>query len=280
MSDSYFKNPSISASGLKLIDKSPAHYFNNLLNPSESTEPQKFGTETHCAVLEPAEFDNRYAIVPEGLDFRSKEGKEVKAAIEASGKQAIKYADMQDILAIQKAVQSNPDYAELLKHNPIFEKEFYLYFDGIAVKMKTDMIIEPCDAYPSGLIYDLKSTTDASPAGFAKQMWNMKGYIQAAFYPALFQREYNTAEKPPFIWHPVERSAPYLNALYRAPAHLVEFGYDECVRLLAVYEECTKTGIWPGYPSGITELTLPTWAENVIAGVDDIEINFDDEDAQ
>ena len=31
-------------------------------------------------------------------------------------------------------------------------------------------------------------------------------------------------------------------------------------RLLNLYAECKRTGIWPGYPAGISHINLPRWA--------------------
>lgn len=274
----YFKNPAISASGLKLIDRSPAHFFESRTNPKESTDPQKFGTFAHCAILEPQEFDNRFTMIPEGINFTTKEGKEIRATIIASGKEAVKYEAMQDILKIQAIFQSHPFVVEMNKCNPEFEKEHYYYFDGIAAKMKTDIIIQPCASFPTGLVFDLKTTTDASPESWARTLWNGKGYIQVAWYIDSFQRIYGTV--PDFVFGVIEKSSPYLMAFYRPPAHLIEYGREECNRLLGIYNECMNTGVWAGYPSGVNELVLPSWAENVISGGVEVEINFVDDNEE
>ncbi len=270
---SYYENPAISASGLKQIARSPAHF----ITEREPTDSMKFGSAAHCAILEAHDFDNRYAIVPEGIDYRSKEGKEIKAAIEASGKEPIKFADAQDILALAKAVRAHPKLAELLELNPEFEKEFFFNIDDrIPAKMKMDLVIMPRDEYPNGLIVDVKSCPDASPEGFARGMWNMKGFIQSSFYTKHFQKIHDTPERPPFLWLAAERKPPYLTAIYSAPQHLLEYSDTECDRLLKIYEECMHTGAWRGYDQSVTELMLPMWAETIMSGGDS-PVLFDDE---
>ena len=76
----YHTNTSrISKSGLDLINRAPAHYWERYLNPKAS--PQKetpallIGSAVHCAVLEPEEFGKRYAVGPR-VDRRTKQGKE------------------------------------------------------------------------------------------------------------------------------------------------------------------------------------------------------------
>ena len=72
----------VSKSGLDLINRAPALYYERYLNPNAS--PQKetpaliIGSAAHCAVFEPAEFGKRYAVAPH-CDRRTKEGKETWA---------------------------------------------------------------------------------------------------------------------------------------------------------------------------------------------------------
>src|SRR6185369_4223324 len=66
--DDYHKDTSrISKSGLDLINRSPAHYWERYLNPNPAPRPEKewqrTGGALGCAVLEPDEFPLRYAIL-------------------------------------------------------------------------------------------------------------------------------------------------------------------------------------------------------------------------
>ena len=68
----------ISASGLKLFMRSPAHYYAAYLDPNrverQPTPAMRLGTATHCAILEPTRFNAEYAVIPESIDRRTKEG--------------------------------------------------------------------------------------------------------------------------------------------------------------------------------------------------------------
>jgi hypothetical protein len=72
----YHADPAISASHLKAVMQSPYHYWSRYLNPQrptmEPTAAMRLGSLAHCAVLEPDELHNRYAIAP---DRRSNAGK-------------------------------------------------------------------------------------------------------------------------------------------------------------------------------------------------------------
>lgn len=60
----YHGGPGISKSGLDLIAKSPAHYFQaiNAANDNEPTDAQAFGTAFHALLLEPEEFKKTYMV--------------------------------------------------------------------------------------------------------------------------------------------------------------------------------------------------------------------------
>ena len=75
--DYHADTSAISASGLKLFMRSPAHYYATYLDPNRiersPTPAMRVGTATHCAILEPERFSAEYIALPEGLD-RRKEG--------------------------------------------------------------------------------------------------------------------------------------------------------------------------------------------------------------
>ena len=69
----YFDQPGLSASGMKDLEVSPLRYWHLHINPNrpkdEPTPEMQFGSAVHCAILEPDQFDKRYAcecVPPEG----------------------------------------------------------------------------------------------------------------------------------------------------------------------------------------------------------------------
>jgi hypothetical protein len=93
--EEYHADPAISASHLKAVMQSPYHYWSRYLNPQrptmEPTAAMRLGSLAHCAVLEPDELHNRYAIAP---DRRSNAGKALAADMAARGLEAVTEADM------------------------------------------------------------------------------------------------------------------------------------------------------------------------------------------
>ena len=71
--EQYHAHPALSASGLKLLQKSPLHYWAEYLDPNRpervATNAQRIGTMVHTATLEPHLFDEQFTVLPEGLDL-------------------------------------------------------------------------------------------------------------------------------------------------------------------------------------------------------------------
>ncbi len=90
--EEYHAGPGVSKSDLDLIARSPAHYRAQKAAPREATPAMIIGSAFHTATLEPEKFDLEFAVAPEGIDRRTKAGKEEWAAFEAAsaGKTVLK----------------------------------------------------------------------------------------------------------------------------------------------------------------------------------------------
>lgn len=269
----YHAHPAIGSSGLALVERSPAHYWAQYLDPAreprEATPAMKLGTAWHCAVFEPSEFDNRYTVIPDGLDRRTKEGKALWEAIRATGKEPLSDADMQRVRRMGLAAMAHPAWQVIVEERGGLCESSIFWTDpetGVALKIRPDYAVPPCRLFPNGIIVDGKSCQDAGPAadGFARQAWNWGMDLQAALYVDGFQLAYGTAEPPQFLWLAQEKEAPFATAIYGAGADLIEYGRKRYRSLLPIVAECQRSGQWPGYPSQVVTLALPAWAQNTI----------------
>ena len=104
----YHARPEVSASQLKILKRSPLHFWDRFLNPDkpivEPTPNMILGTLVHAAVLEPEQFDKRYIVVPEGIDKRTKEGKQLWQDLLATGREPVKFDVWQDVSNMTAAV--------------------------------------------------------------------------------------------------------------------------------------------------------------------------------
>jgi hypothetical protein len=247
--DQYHADPAVSASHLHAIAKSPQHYWSRFLNPDrptmEPTAAMRFGSLAHCAVLEPNELLQRYAVAP---DRRTKAGKEAAERMAADGIEAISEGDMALALSIAAAVREHP-YAGALLADGKAEQSFW--WDDMTTGMRCKC--RP-DWYYGTTVVDLKTTTDASPAGFARSVATFRYHVQASHYLSGL----HGAER--FLFIAVEKTYPYAVAVYELDAEALAVGDQLRRRDLQMIADCRATGEWPGYSTTCEALSLPKWA--------------------
>ena len=244
----YHADPAVSASHLKEISKSPFHYWSRYLDPNRvamtPTAAMRLGSLTHCATLEPDELTKRYQLAP---DRRTNAGKAAVAEMAAAGIEAVSESDLAQALQMADAVRSNSTAALLLSNG---QAEQSFWWDDIATGMRCKC--RP-DWFDGETIVDLKTCSDASPAGFAKAVAAFHYQLQAAHYLC------GTLAKR-FIFVAVEKSAPFATACYELDAQAMVHGSVLRHNALQRLQDCRALQHWPGYTDGIQTLQLPGWA--------------------
>lgn len=254
--DTYRSLPAISAHGLMLIERSPAHYRASIATPRPSTPAQQLGTLTHMAVLEWDRYQQQVVVAPE-VDRRTKAGKESDAEFRAA------LADRQDAVmatveqdakarAMRESVMAQPFARELLENG---RAEVSLLFEllGVSGKARPDWLP---DDYP--IILDLKTAADASRDAFSRASANYHYALQAAYYiDAAAQCGLPDLR---FIHLVVETDPPHGVAIYQMDDEAIDYGRRCYERALTTYRTCLETGEWPGYEQEIQPLSLPKWA--------------------
>ncbi|MEQ1299377.1 PD-(D/E)XK nuclease-like domain-containing protein [Acinetobacter soli] len=266
--DEYHACPEFSSSQLKDILRSSAHFHsNNILkeNERETKKHLDFGTLAHTLFLEPEQFENEFVIGPK-FDRRTKAGKEEAAAWEAANQGKIIIDE--DMLQGAKRIANNlrslssyqlmQDYYGMAEASIFFTDPVY----GLNLRIRPDYHIVPCEAFPNGLQFDVKTTTDARPFKFMRSCADFGYDISAAMYREGFQQHYGTAEKPEFIFLVAESSAPFNVKQYRASDLFLSIGerrYNKAKELLA---ESLLIDKWNGYSTELEDISLPQYMLN------------------
>jgi hypothetical protein len=245
----YHADPAVSASHLHAIAKSPYHYWARFLDPDrqpvEPTPAMRFGSLVHCAVLEPNELLQRYGVC---LPRNTKAGKEQAQQMAAEGIEAVTASDMATAMSMASAVRNHPAAANLLANG---KAEQSFWWDDSATGMRCKC--RP-DWFYGSTVIDLKTTTDASPAGFARSVATFRYHVQASHYLSGL----HGAER--FVFIAVEKTAPYAVAVYELDAEAMAAGDELRLRDLRMIADCRATGEWPGYGDDCQSLSLPKWA--------------------
>lgn len=272
--DAYHSGEGISKSGLDLIGRSPLHYWAKYLDPQrepqEPTPAMLLGTAIHSAVLEPHSFANDYVVFPK-IDRRTKEGKAYydELVAQASGRTIISADDYATCVSIQDNVRRHPAAQVLLNDG---EPELSVYWrdeqTGVLCKCRPDWM-----NYKANTIIDVKSTDDASPAGFQKSIVKWGYHVQAAWYLDGVKAATGHAPKA-FIFAAFEKTRPFATAFYYADEDMIELGRQLYRERLDVFAACLKNNSWPGYPQQLSPISLPGWVMKAANDNEQIEVSY------
>lgn len=246
----YHAAEGVSKSDLDLIHKSPAH-----LKGAQriETPAMRLGTAFHCATLEPERFKDAFAVV-EG-DRRTKAVKDEIRDLAESGWTVLTADEMDIVQAMSASVYETKIGAALLK-SAQKEHSVFAEIDGVRVKCRPDGWDEA-----RKVIFDLKSTEDASPEGFARSVARYRYHVQDAFYRHVMSEATGTvADDYSFIFIAVEKSPPYAVAFYQLDDMATLQGWVEARSDLRRYRDALESGKWNGYSPKIETLSLPRWA--------------------
>lgn len=240
---------------IKLADqKTLAHVYHEYFSgeQKEETIAMRFGSMFHAAILEQSQFDDRYVIVPKEIKFNTKEGKQLKADIESSGKTVIKETEFEDAKAMAHQLLSSLKQCDIDIYQGTWEEP--LLTDD--ARCKPDVLIKSSDTIQ---IIDLKTCADASPVGFERAAYRLGYHIQAAWYSKVAAQLY-PRHKIEFIFACGEKKAPFVSQCYKATEELIHAGNLVCYEMAGCINEAIKKNEWPGYFYGMGLLGLPDWA--------------------
>lgn len=253
-SEVYHAHDSISNSGLKLVERSPAHY--KYAPKREAGRNMVIGSALHMAVLEPAIFYSTYIVANGAKDRRSKEYKDLCTAHEEEF--ILMPNEYERIMDIWRSLMNDDSIASLMMLPGQNE------LSGFSIDPKTGVTCRHrFDKLLNGSIaIDLKTSIDARPDAFSRASYNYNYHVQAAFY--MDQFDWITGvEIDDFIFIVVESESPYACKMYRLDAESINVGRDTYRRALDEYAKCKASGIWTAYGNaGVEEISIPKWALN------------------
>lgn len=243
MNDLEYENAEgLRRSDLWKINETPEKfkYYMEHKNDEEPSSSLIFGQAMHKFLLENKTFEDEFAVVPEGLNRRTKEGKAKYEELLQTGKTIISYADYEQIMAMTSVIMANQEARELLEgaHEvPFFGKDAAT---GISLKIKAD-VYNP----EKGIIVDYKTTQSCSDGHFERSA-RMFGYdFQSAFYKEVIDAE--TLQDNDFYFIAQEKTEPYAVRIYHCDVSFVEQGQKKLRKLLQIYKYCSEKNEWKGY---------------------------------
>lgn len=253
--DAYRAIDALNASGMKILERSPAHFICDRENPTPSTPAQRVGTLAHLAALEP----DRYAAlvhVSPAFNRRSQAGKDQESSWRASlpPEAEVVTQEQKDIAdGIAAAMRAHPVMARLLARGRA--EQTLVWYDAehnIRCKARLDWLTH------DGWVVDLKTTTDARYKEFQRAAITYGYDLAAAHYMAGAAR--CLGEIKGFVFAVAEKVPPYGFSVYTAGESILLRGETRRQQCMTTYATCVATGQWPNYAPEVTVLDAPAWS--------------------
>lgn len=249
-----------------LLARSPLHawYAHPQLNPNYKSEEKSefdFGTAAHDLLLEggtqkivfidPNDYPTKSnGNIPNG--YMNNEIRTRRDEVYANKQTPVLIRYKPDIEAMRdeavKAIARCADMGGRTLADGTAEKklawnEGELYLTGRADWISNDGTV----------ILDYKTTTDAEPGAFNRQISRMGYEIQDAFYRRGV--EATTGQRAKFIFLAQEGEPPYTCSFHGIAPSLAEIAESQVERAIRIWADCIKRNEWPGYS------TMTHWAE-------------------
>lgn len=248
--EQYHLDPSISSSAVKtVVQKSLAHWKYGERKPNVAFD---LGTSVHTLVLEP-HLASTVRCGPETR--RGKEWKEAYEAAEAEGCVLLTEGDYRLAVDMAQAVRANPAAAQLLGGNLTAEPSIFARDEihGLNLRCRPDGWRKDIAA-----VIDLKTTVDASPEGFAKQVANLGYHVQEAFYRKTMLL--SDIEIDRFVFVAVEKEPPFAVGVYELDWRSLDEGKAAVEYGLELISKAQKAGDYGTGYGDLKTLQIPNWA--------------------
>lgn len=256
--------PSISSSGLKLVDVCPRKYwFQSPLNPNrperKASRALNMGKAIHD-VLEKGHLGPDFHIVPDGFSpHHHKKWAEHMADYHAAvdrGAIVIQQSEADTATVMIEELRRH-ELADALFSNGVAEATL-AWKDketGVWLRVRPDWL-------PSARRYipDYKSCLDASPAAFSRAVDSYDYYCSAALYLEGIWEIFG--EKPhSFIFVAQEKAPPHIVQLYQLDEGARSWGAAQNRRAIRKFADCLAADKWPGYGQPVELIDLPVWRQ-------------------
>lgn len=243
----------LSSSGAKLLatQGGAARFKARLEAPPAPSEALLFGTAAHAYILE--------GVKPEVFTkTKTLTSKAAQEKIKELGDTPLVTSEGWDRLqAMREAVLANPLAARLLQAKGKAEQSIYWQHPyGAILRCRPDWLPEEEDNTLGFLpIVDLKTTSDATPAGFRRSCFQL-GYHQSAAWYATGLAATHISTNARMVFIAVEKTPPYLVGVYTPSEEALRVGAALNEKAISIWQRCRLFDEWPGLSSGIKQLDI------------------------
>lgn len=251
--DDYHADPvpagSLSHSGARRLLECPAK-FDYWRHREQHKATFDFGKAAHTLILGAG----AELVVIDAENWTTKAAKEERANARALGLTPLLRHEMDTVEAMAGALKAHPIAVALLADGT---PEQSIFWQTGPTWRRARIDWTPANTRRPILV-DYKTTVSAEPGAFSRSVASYGYHQQADWY--LDGWNTITGETAAFVFIAQEKEAPYLVNCFELDATALDIGRARNTAALALYEQCTATGIWPGYSAQVEQIGLPRWA--------------------
>jgi exodeoxyribonuclease VIII len=259
----YHAHPALSSTGARLLlpeFKGSPKKFQWDQTHKRSSRAFDVGTAAHAQVLGVATAIAVYPLehlTPSGNVSTKAATIEWEAEQRANGLTLVSPNDVGKVDAIAEAILAHETARPLFEIAAMREVSAFADVDGVPCRARFDALSESTRNGVYAL--DLKSTEDATVNGFTRTVHKWGYFVQEAHYDDVY-KAITGHSIDHFYIVAVEKSAPYEVMVHEIEPFWVDMGRKKAALARRIFAECTATGIWPGYDTGLQTLTAPAYA--------------------
>ena len=250
--EKYHKAKRVSASllkGLRMNGAAVTH--DRMVNGWPPSSAMRLGSLVHTKVLEPELWGENVKVAPCKKDNAAafaKTQKDFPSCFVVTEK------EWEEAILISANVLLHEEAARILTGRREVSVFFDFMFEGIKVPMKCRF-----DVLGDGFASDLKTTRNASPTGFPKEIANLAYQIQVSLYSDVAKEVLGVQDiKFPIV--AAETSGKFMVGIYYLDADGIETGRMHYLDAIEQYLFYEREG-WPtNYTEKAMEIRLPGWA--------------------
>ncbi len=234
----------------------PSKWIKSKSGGEDDTSSTVWGSLVDCLLMEPSQFEKRFAIKPamypsdDGEKPWNGNSKWCKAWLaERAHMMPITLADYEAAIEAVKRLKDHPEIAAYLdgaKFQMFIESEYHDRATGLVVPVRCMLDIVPTSKRFSESLADFKTARDASLKTWDKVVFLYDLHTQAAMYLDAFNSA--TGERRTDFRHVIqENEPPYEISFCILGSEFIDEGRKKYREALSLYAQCLKIGRWPGY---------------------------------
>lgn len=234
----------LSFSSLCAFHDSPRTFIEYKTGQKVTTDAMIYGSMVHCLVLQPELFESRYFAIDDTNIIEQIGGAKPRATtkykdwlmekkMECGERQMIDTSDYYHAIRISKNVKENKASKKLLDRCPDREKGIEWEFNNFKFKGFID-------ADGDEDIFDLKTTTDAEPRIFHRNLVYDLYHMQGAMYVLAEKLKLGKAKR----FHHIAVDKKGGISVHELDRRLLEAGLSEYKRLISGFNQCILEERW------------------------------------